>query len=61
LWDLSIAFLYNAAEAVSSTKYEPEERMESMENNIMTTENQTNQTIDNQTDKIVTAGVPEPI
>ena len=60
LESISIPFPYQGTEAFASDAYEPEERMEGMQNVTMTKENQTNQTADNQTDKII-PGVPEPI
>jgi flagellar basal body-associated protein FliL len=57
---MSIPFLYQGTEAFASDTYEPKERVEGMQNVTMTRENQTNQTADNQTDKII-PGVPEPI
>ena len=60
LESISIPFLYQGTEAFASDAYESEERMEGMQNVTMTKDNQTNQTADNQTDKII-PGVPEPV
>ena len=60
LESISIPFLYKGTEAATSDIYNPKETMESMQNSTITTENQTNQTTNNQTDKII-PGVPEPI
>jgi hypothetical protein len=60
LESISIPFLYQGTEAFATDAYGPKERMEGMQNVTTTKENQTNQTVDNQTDKII-PGVPEPI
>jgi hypothetical protein len=60
LESISIPFLYKGTEAATSDIYNPKETIESMQNSTITRENQTNQTADNQTDKII-PGVPEPI
>jgi hypothetical protein len=60
LESISIPFLYKGTEAATADIYNPKETIESMQNSTITRENQTNQTADNQTDKII-PGVPEPI
>ncbi len=56
-----IPFLYKGTDAFTSDIYNPKGTMESMQNNTMTMENQTNQITDNQTTDKIIPGVPEPI